>query len=262
MDNQKIVLTVTHHDSGLLQLTINRPDALNALNSELMDDLHRTLQNARDDRTVKAILLTGHGKAFCAGADIHQLASLNARSGVDFARRGQAVFRLLEQLGKPSLAAINGFALGGGCELAMAATMRIASVNAVFGQPEVRLGVIPGFGGTQRLARLIGKGRALDMCLTGRNIKAETALAYGLVSEVVAADELIPRAESILTGLMHLAPLALRSVMSVIDHGYDMSLDDAFELEAVHFGLCCASHDKEEGVKAFVEKRTAVFCGE
>jgi enoyl-CoA hydratase len=144
----------------------------------------------------------------------------------------------------------------------MAATLRIASTNAVFGQPEVKLGVIPGFGGTQRLARLVGKGRALDLCLTGRNIKADEALSFGLVSEVVNPESLLQRADAILAGLIKLGPFALQSVMNVIDHGYDLSLEDAFELEAVNFGLCCATHDKEEGVKAFIEKRAAVFCGE
>lgn len=260
MDNQ--VLNITHHDTGILQLTINRPDALNALNSELMEQFYQTFLKAKEDNSIKGLLITGQGKAFCAGADIKQLAQLNGQAGLAFARRGQKVFRLLEQLGKPSLAAINGFALGGGCELAMAATLRIASSNAIFGQPEVKLGVIPGFGGTQRLARLVGKGRALDLCLTGRTIKADEALMYGLVSEVVPSEELLPRANNILLGLIRLGPLALRSIMTVIDHGYDLSLDDAFELEAVHFGLCCATRDKEEGVKAFIEKRTAEFSGE
>jgi len=262
MDNTQMILNITRHDSGILQLTINRPDALNALNAELMEQLYQAFIMAKEDNTVKGLLITGQGKAFCAGADIKQLAKLNGQTGLAFARQGQMVFRFLEQLGKPSLAAVNGFALGGGCELAMAATMRIASTNALFGQPEVKLGVIPGFGGTQRLARLVGKGRALDLCLTGRTIKAEEALAWGLVSEVVPLEELIHRAEAILTGLIRLGPLALRGVMNVIDRGYDLSLDDAFELEAVHFGLCCATQDKKEGVNAFIEKRVAAFCGE
>ncbi len=262
MDNQNTVLPVTRHKSGILQLTLNRPQALNALNVELMDALFRTFSAAKEDHSVKALLITGEGKAFCAGADIKQLATLNGQTGYAFAQRGQKVFRLLEQLGKPSLAAINGFALGGGCELAMAATLRIAATNAVFGQPEVKLGVIPGFGGTQRLARLIGKGRALDLCLTGRLIKAEMAERYGLVSEVVSPDELLPRAMTILSELVQLGPIALRSVMTVIDGGYDLSLEDAFELEAVHFGLCAATRDKQEGVTAFIEKRVATFSGE
>jgi len=262
MDNKFKTLGVTQLDSGILQLTLSRPDALNALNIELMSELERAFQQAKQNPAVKSILLTGEGKAFCAGADIKQLAGLTGQTGMDFAERGQAVFRLLEQMGKPSLAAINGFALGGGCELAMAATLRIAANTAIFGQPEVKLGVIPGFGGTQRLARLVGKGRALDLCLTGRTIKADEALAWGLVSEVVTGDELLNRAKVILAGIAKLGPIAIKSVMTVIDHGYDLTLADAFELEAVHFGLCCASHDKQEGVNAFIEKRSAEFCGE
>lgn len=262
MENQNEILKISQLETGILQITLNRPGALNALSAGLMDKLYQTFLAAKEDNTIKALLITGEGKAFCAGADINQLAKLDGKSGLDFAKRGQLVFRTLEQLGKPSLAAINGFALGGGCELAMAATLRIASSVAVFGQPEVKLGVIPGFGGTQRLARLIGKGRALDLCLTGRNIKTDEAFAWGLVSEVVAPDELLNRAKAILQNLVKLGPVALRSVMTVIDHGYDLSLDDAFAFEAAHFGLCCATQDKKEGVNAFLEKRAAEFCGE
>ncbi|EKD53635.1 MAG: Enoyl-CoA hydratase-isomerase [uncultured bacterium] len=262
MENKSAVLKVSQLESGILQLTLHRPDALNALNAELMDALYQALIKAKEDQKVKALLITGEGKAFCAGADIKQLAALDAKEGMAFAKYGQKVFRTLEQLGKPSLAAINGFALGGGCELAMAATLRIAASTAIFGQPEVKLGVIPGFGGTQRLARLIGKGRALDLCLTGRTIKAEAAHAFGLVSEVVSLDELLNRAKTILQGLTALAPVALSSIMTVIDCGYDLSLDDACEFEAVHFGLCCATADKKEGVSAFIEKRAAVFSGD
>lgn len=262
MDKNQDVLLVSQHDTGILQLTLNRSESLNALNKNLMEQLYQTLLTAKEDPTVKALLLTGEGKAFCAGADIKQLAALNGQAGLEFARWGQMIFRQLEQLGKPSLAAINGFALGGGCELAMSATMRIASENAIFGQPEVKLGVIPGFGGTQRLARLAGKGRALDLCLTGRTIKASEALSWGLLSEVTSSQDLIPRANAILTGLIKLGPLALKSVMTVIDYGYDLSLDEALEFEAVHFGLCCATRDKQEGVNAFIEKRSAAFCGE
>jgi len=261
MDNAQEVLKTTQLEAGILQITLNRPDALNALNASLMEKLYKILLSAKENSSVKALLLTGEGKAFCAGADIKQLAMLNGQAGLEFARYGQMVFRTLEQLGKPSLAAVNGFALGGGCELAMSATMRIAATTAIFGQPEVKLGVIPGFGGTQRLARLVGKGRALDLCLTGRTVKADEALLWGLVSEVLPGDELLQRAKNILLGLVKLGPLALKSVMSVIDRGYDLSLDDAFELEATHFGLCCATQDKNEGTKAFLEKRTAEFCG-
>jgi enoyl-CoA hydratase len=202
-------LKVEQHTSGVLQITLNRPEKLNALSAELLNELQAVLHAARDNNNVKALLITGEGqKAFCAGADINQLAELNAQQGLEFAEQGQAVFRTLEQLGKPSLAAINGYAFGGGCELAMAATLRIAAQNAQFGQPEVKLGVIPGYGGTQRLARLVGKGRALDLCLTARFIKAEEALAWGLVSEVTTQENLLSRAFEILNNLLLLAPLA------------------------------------------------------
>jgi enoyl-CoA hydratase len=262
MNSSYTLLTVTRIESSILHITLNRPEFLNALNAELLSELNNVLLHAKDDATVKALLISGEGKAFCAGADIKQLATLNAHAGSEFARHGQKIFRALEQLGKPTLAAIHGFALGGGCELSMSATLRIAAKTAAFGQPEVKLGVIPGFGGTQRLARLVGKGRALDLCLTGRIIKAEEALAWGLVTEVVAPEELLNRAKQILMGIVKLPPLALKSIMTVIDHGADLTLADAFELEAAHFGLCCATVDKQEGVKAFLEKRAAEFCGE
>jgi enoyl-CoA hydratase len=260
MKNSYALLNVTL-DSGILHITLHRPEALNALNAALLAELHTVLLQAKDDASVKALLLSGEGKAFCAGADIKQLATLNAQAGSQFARHGQGIFRTLEQLGKPSLAAIHGFALGGGCELAMSATLRIAANNATFGQPEVKLGVIPGFGGTQRLTRLVGKGRALDLCLTGRLLKAEDALAWGLVTELVAPDALLNRARDILSGIVKLPPLALKSIMTVIDHGLDLTLPDALELEAAHFGLCCATVDKQEGVQAFIEKRAATFSG-
>ena len=250
-----------HLDSGILTITLNRPEKLNAISTEVLHALAEIFTHAKDNPAVKGILLTGTGKAFCAGADINRLAECNAQTGYDFACFGQAVFRQLETMGKPTLAAINGYAFGGGCELAMAATLRIASSNAQFGQPEIKLGVIPGYGGTQRLARLVGKGRALDLCLTGRAIDAQTALSWGLVSEVVAPDMLINKAKQILQGILALAPLAIAGVMEVIDHGYDLSLTDALHLEAVHFSKVCATQDKAEGVAAFLEKRQAVFKG-
>jgi len=248
--------------SGILTLTLNRPEKLNALSREVLHALSEILLSAKSNPDVKALLITGTGKAFCAGADISRLAECNAQSGYQFACEGQAVFRQLETLGKPSLAAINGFAFGGGCEMAMAATLRIASVKAQFGQPEVKLGVIPGYGGTQRLARLVGKGRALDLCLTGRFISAETALQWGLVTEVAEAEKLIERATEILTGIISMAPLAIASVMEVIDYGYDLSLTEALHLEAIHFAKTCATEDKSEGVAAFLGKRRAEFKGE
>ena len=246
---------------GILILTLNRPEKLNALNNDVLQALAEIFSSAKDNPKVKALILTGTGKAFCAGADISRLAECDAQSGYQFALEGQSVFRALETLGKPSLAAINGFAFGGGCELAISATMRIASTSAQFGQPEVKLGVIPGYGGTQRLARLVGKGRAMDLCLTGRFINAETALNWGLVSEVVSPETLLERATNILQGMLTMAPLALASVMEVIDHGYDLSLTDALHLEAIHFAKVCASEDKKEGVAAFLAKRQAEFKG-
>jgi enoyl-CoA hydratase len=256
-------LKLEQHASGVLQITLNRPDRLNALSAELLDELKNVLQQAKQDKKVKALLITGEGtKAFCAGADINQLAEINAQQGVMFAEKGQNTFRLFETIGKPSVAAINGYSFGGGCELAMATTLRIASNNAQFGQPEVKLGVIPGYGGTQRLARLVGKGRAMDLCLTGRFIKADEALQWGLVTEITTPENLLARAHEILNGILALAPLAIASTIKVIDAGYDLTLEDALHLEAVHFGLLCATQDKNEGVNAFLQKRKAEFKGE
>ncbi len=249
-------------EDGILILTLNRPDKLNALNADVLLALSDDLMDAKDDSEVKAILITGQGKAFCAGADINRLAECNAQTGYEFARFGQNVFRQLETLGKPSLAAVNGYAFGGGCELAMSATLRIASSFAQFGQPEVKLGVIPGYGGTQRLSRLVGKGRALDLCLTGRFIDAETALSWGLVSAVYEPEKLLPEAKTWLKNIISMAPLAVKAVMETIDHGFDMSLTDSLHLEAVQFSAVCASTDRAEGVSAFLSKRPAQFKGE
>ncbi|MCC5793053.1 MAG: enoyl-CoA hydratase/isomerase family protein [Legionellaceae bacterium] len=247
---------------GILTLTLNRPDKLNALNETVLDALGQSFSQAKKDSQVKGLLITGEGKAFCAGADISRLAQCDAQSGYHFALEGQRVFRLLETIGKPSLAAVNGYAFGGGCELAIAASVRIASTNAKFGQPEVKLGVIPGYGGTQRLARLIGKGRALDLCLSGRFIDAETALQWGLVTDLAEPEQLLDKAHSFLSNIIAMAPLAIQSVLESIDHGYDLSLQDALHLEAVHFAKVCATADKAEGVAAFLEKRQAEFKGE
>ena len=248
-------------ESGILTITLNRPEKLNAMSTDVLRALSESFTSAKENTDVKGVLLTGKGKAFCAGADISRLAECDAQSGYQFACFGQDVFRQLETLGKPSLAAINGYAFGGGCELMMAATLRIASTTAQFGQPEVKLGIIPGYGGTQRLARLVGKGRALDLCLTGRFINAETALSWGLVSDVVDGEELLAHGYRLLKGILGMAPLAIAGVMEVIDHGYDMSLTDALHLEAVYFAKLCASKDKTEGVAAFLEKRQAHFKG-
>lgn len=255
-------LKTQQHPNGILQISLHRPDKLNALSPQLLDELQQVISHAKIANDIKALLITGTGKAFCAGADIFQLAKLNAQEGLEFARSGQVILRAIEQLGKPSVAAINGYAYGGGCELAQATTLRIASPEAVFAQPEVKLGVIPGYGGTQRLARLIGKGRAFEMCLTGRSIDADTALAWGLINEIVPNDKLVTRGVELLSDILTKAPLAITSVMQVIDAGHDMSMDEALHLEAVHFGLVCASQDKNEGIKAFIEKRPPEFVGE
>lgn len=249
-------------EQGILTLTLNRPEKLNALNDEVLCALADIFSSASTNPQVKALMLTGAGKAFCAGADISRLAECDAQLGFQFAREGQAVFRQLETLGKPSLAAVNGFAFGGGCELLLSATLRIASSTAQFGQPEVKLGVIPGYGGTQRLARIVGKGRALELCLTGRFINAETALQWGLISEVVEPHTLMERGKGLLQGILSMAPLAVASIMEVIDRGYDLPLPDALHLEALHFATVCASKDKKEGVAAFLARRPAVFQGE
>lgn len=247
--------------NGILTLTLNRPEKLNALSGKTLSHLGSVFSAAQSNPKIKALLLTGSGKAFCAGTDISRLGECNAQTGYEFACEGQKIFRLLETLGKPSLAAVNGFAFGGGCELVISTTLRIASTQAQFGQPEVKLGVIPGYGGTQRLARLIGKGRAMDLCITGRFINAETALHWGLVSEVVEPEVLLERAKQILNGVLAMAPLAVAGVMEVINRGYNLSLTDALHLEAVHFGALCASADKQEGVSAFLSKRQAKFKG-
>jgi enoyl-CoA hydratase len=249
-------------DSSIVKITLNRPQQFNALSQDVLKKLSAIFTDIKNDASIKAVLLAGEGKAFCAGADIKQLAALNGPEGLAFARFGQSVFRQLETLGKPSLAAMHGFVFGGGLELAMSATMRIAADNTQMGQPEIKLGVIPGFGGTQRLTRLVGKGRSMELCLTGRRISAEEAVRIGLINEVTSPDELLPRAEAILKELTALPPVALQSIMTVINDGADLSLTDALELEAVHFGLCCTTRDKQEGVSAFIEKRTAVFSGE
>lgn len=262
MDNSKDSVKTTSIAAGILHVTLNRPEQLNALSQGVLQRLLSIFHQAKEDKAVKALLITGEGKAFCAGADITQLAGLTgAEDGMEFARFGQSVFRELENLGKPSLAAIQGYAFGGGCELAMAATIRIAATNTVFGQPEIKLGVIPGFGGTQRLSRLVGKGRAMELCLTGRRFSADEAYRYGLVSELLAPEKLVERGIAILTELTLLAPIALQNIMTVINEGYDLPLTEAIELEAAHFGICCATADKQEGLKAFLEKRTPAFSG-
>ena len=239
-------------------VTLNRPKVMNALNRALFAELDDAFTALAAESGVRAVILTGSGeKAFAAGADISELASLSAAEGQQLARRGQAVFRGIETCGKPVIAAINGFALGGGCELAMACTIRIASDRARMGQPEVKLGLVPGYGGTQRLPRLVGKGAALKLLLTGDMVGAEEAFRIGLVDEVVPAEALLPRARAI----AQQAPLAVAGCIQAVEGGYDLPLDSGLELEASLFGLACATEDKAEGTKAFLEKRAPVWRG-
>jgi enoyl-CoA hydratase len=242
-------------------ITVNRPDKLNALNDALMDELRTAIAEARRRADVGAVLLTGAGRAFVAGADIAELADQRAVEGKARAQRGQRVFRRFETSPKPTLAAVNGFALGGGCELAMACHMRIASEKAKFGQPEVKLGIVPGYGGSQRLPRIVGKGRALQLLLTGEMIDAAEAYRIGLVNRVVPADELIPTARALLGTILEQGPLAVAHCIEAVDRGLDMGLDDAIALEASYFGMLSATQDKAEGMRAFLEKRPAKFTG-
>jgi len=247
---------------GIAFLTLNRPKVLNALNGATLLELRAVIQTVRDDASIRAAILTGAGeKAFVAGADIQELAAVNAAEGRELALRGQAVFRSIETCGKPVIACINGYALGGGCELALACTLRIASENAKLGQPEVKLGLIPGYGGTQRLARLVGKGVALHMILTAEILSAADALRVGLINEVIAPDQLLARGEAIARSIAAMAPLAVRYSLEAVDRGYDVPLEEALSLEAELFGLCCGTADKAEGVAAFLAKRAPIWQG-
>lgn len=249
-------------NDGVARVAINRPDKLNALNAQVIGELQQAIRAAAEDEAVRVMILTGCGeKAFAAGADIAELAELNPVGIVDLARRGQALTREMERLGKPIIAAINGFALGGGCEMAMACTLRIAADSAKLGQPEVNLGIIPGYGGTQRLSRLVGKGRALDLILTGRMVSAEEALQMGLVNQVVPAAELQDASLRLAGTLKKKAPLALRFAMEAVHSGLEQGLDEALTLEAHLFGVSAATEDKREGIAAFLEKRKAEFQG-
>src|SRR6516165_6067783 len=243
-------------------ITIDRPKVLNALSMAVMDELRQVFQAVKDDAEVRLVILTGAGeKAFVAGADISELGQQTPIAAKEYTHRGQAVLDAIENLGKPVIACINGFALGGGCELALACTLRLASEHARLGQPEVKLGLIPGYGGTQRLSRLVGKGVALQLVLTGEMISAAEALRIGLVNEVVPAAELIPRAEAIAAKIVANAPLAVQYAMEAVNHGLDMTLAEGLYLEATLFAVCCTTEDKNEGTKAFLEKRAAEFKG-
>ena len=247
---------------AIAHVTVNRPDKMNALNSTVMGELRAAFTAIKDDAEVRVAILTGAGeKAFVAGADIGELARQDPVAAKEYTHKGQAVLDLIENLGKPVIACINGFALGGGCELAMACTFRLASENAKLGQPEVKLGIIPGYGGSQRLPRLVGKGLANQLLLTGEMIPAQEAHRIGLVNEVVPQAELIPRAEAIAGKIVANAPLAVQYCLEAVNKGMEMSLPEALYLEAVLFGVACATEDKKEGTAAFLEKRPAQFRG-
>jgi enoyl-CoA hydratase len=242
-------------------ITVNRPDKLNALNDALMAELSLAIDEAVRRADVRGVLLTGAGRAFVAGADIAELADQTAVEGKARAERGQRTFRKFEQSPKPTIAAVNGFALGGGCELAMACHVRIASDVAKFGQPEVKLGIVPGYGASQRLPRLVGKGRALQLLLTGEMIDAAEAYRIGLVNRVVPTAELLDAARAMLTTIIAQGPLAIAHCIEAVDRGLDMPLDDGIALEASYFGLLSSTTDKAEGMRAFLEKRPAQFSG-
>ncbi len=249
-------------DGGIGWITINRPDKLNALNRETVDELRSAFLGYRDDADVRAVILTGSGeKAFIAGADIAELSRLDGESGRAYVRNGQDLTKMVESFSKPVIAAINGFALGGGTEMALACHVRIASENAKLGQPEVKLGLIPGFGGTQRLSRLVGKGKALEMILTGKIIGAQEALHIGLVNQVVPLAELIPVSEALAREMTANGPLALAYGIEAVHKGFDIPLDEALEMEAELFGRSCATADAKEGTQAFLEKRKPEFQG-
>jgi enoyl-CoA hydratase/carnithine racemase len=243
-------------------VTVNRPKVLNALNAPTLDELRRAALDMKRDDSVRVVVLTGAGeKSFIAGADINELAVQTPISGREHALRGQHVFDLFENLGKPVIAAINGYALGGGCELAMACTLRIAADTAKIGQPEINLGIIPGYAGTQRLARLVGKGKAMELILTGAQISAAEAERIGLVNRVVPAASLMTEVRALAASLANNAPIAMRYIINAINKGLEMPFAEACVFEATLFGLVAATEDMKEGTRAFLEKRKAEFKG-
>lgn len=259
MNTENLMVDISE---GIATVTINRPQKLNALNAETITQLFQIFKKLKNDERVAVVILTGSGeKAFVAGADIEEITRHDDISGRIFAMRGQKVFRFIEKMEKPVIAAINGYALGGGCELAMACHLRIAVDNARFGQPEINLGLIPGYGGTQRLPRLIGQARALYLLLTGEMISAQEALNIGLVNEVVSADNLMKRAREIAKLLSAKAPIARGYILKAVVEGIDMNLDAGLNLEAELFGNICSTDDMKEGTAAFLEKRNPNFKG-
>jgi len=253
---------ILERDGAIALVTVNRPHVLNALNIQTLDELRRAMIELKDDGATRAVILTGAGeKAFVAGADISELAALSPVAMHEHATRGQQVFDAIENLGKPVIAAINGFALGGGCELAMACTVRIAADSARLGQPEINLGLLPGFAGTQRLPRLVGKGVALEMLLTGRHVTADEALRIGLVNRVVPAASLVTEARALASDLAAKAPVAVRYILEAVNKGVEASSDQGQVLEATLFGLIASTSDMREGTRAFLEKRKPAFTG-
>ncbi len=247
---------------GIGVLTVNRPDKLNALNAETVAELHRALEQLAEDQSVRAVVLTGAGeKSFVAGADIGELAQMTPLSGIEVSRQGQHAFRFLETMRKPVIAAVNGFALGGGLELALACHFRLASENAKFGLPEVKLGIIPGYGGTVRLPRVVGRGRALELMLTGEMMDAQDAYRMGLVNRVYPQAELLGAAEELAKKIAANGPIAVALAIEAVDNGYHASTEDALRLESNLFGLLAATSDMREGMGAFLEKRKANFKG-
>jgi enoyl-CoA hydratase/carnithine racemase len=262
LENIQLENILIARDAGVATLTINRPKVLNALNTQTLDELRRAILALRHDDGVRAVILTGSGdKSFIAGADINELARQTPIGGRDLAMRGQHVLDLVENMGKPVVAAINGYALGGGCELAMACTLRIAADTAKLGQPEINLGIIPGYAGTQRLTRLVGRGRALELLLTGDQISADEAFRLGLVNRVVPAADLMSEARKLAQSLAAKAPIAVRYIIDAVNRGLQMPFPDAQAFEATLFGLVATTDDMREGTRAFLEKRKAEFKG-
>jgi enoyl-CoA hydratase len=247
---------------GIAFISVNRPDKLNALNAQTIAELQHAFEAVRDDDSVAAVILTGTGeKAFVAGADISELVSQTSLSARPLAMKGQHLMDTIEATPKPVIAAVNGFALGGGCELALACHLRIASDNALLGLPEVTLGIIPGYGGTQRLPRVIGKGRAMEMILTAKPVDATEALRIGLVNKVYPQAELMAATEKMVRGIMRSGPVAVRFAIDAVNHGTEMPLGDGLNYEATFFGLLASTADLKEGMNAFLEKRPASFTG-